>query len=64
MQTARQVGGALGVAMLVAIVHGTPGASGALTQFRHAWWADTAMVAVAFTLAFLVRPGASAGARP
>jgi EmrB/QacA subfamily drug resistance transporter len=32
----RQVGGALGIAALVAIL-GTPGATGALTAFRHGW---------------------------
>jgi EmrB/QacA subfamily drug resistance transporter len=42
-QTARQVGGALGVAILVVII-GTPTtASTALTNFRHLWWYAAAM---------------------
>jgi len=42
-QTARQVGGALGVAVLVVIL-GTPSsAARALTSFHHLWWFAAAM---------------------
>jgi EmrB/QacA subfamily drug resistance transporter len=45
-QTARQVGGALGVALLVVII-GTPHSTfAALTNFRHLWWYAAAMAAL------------------
>ena len=45
-QTARQIGGALGVAILV-VVLGTPtSASAALRNFRHLWWYVASMAAL------------------
>ncbi|HEY5266134.1 MAG TPA: DHA2 family efflux MFS transporter permease subunit [Acidimicrobiales bacterium] len=46
-QTARQVGGALGVAILVVIL-GTPSSAvAALRNFQHLWWFIAAMAAIA-----------------
>jgi EmrB/QacA subfamily drug resistance transporter len=42
-QTARQVGGALGVATLVVILGNPSGAAQALVNFRHLWWFSAGM---------------------
>ena len=58
-QTARQVGGALGVALLVVIL-GTPHtAVAALDNFRHLWWYAAAMAVLSGLACTLLR---SAGA--
>jgi EmrB/QacA subfamily drug resistance transporter len=63
-QTARQVGGAFGVALLVVIL-GTPdGPEGALTSFHHLWWYCAATAALAGVLCSLLRPGRSVGLAP
>jgi len=55
-QTARQIGGALGVAILVVIL-GTPtSASQALRNFHHLWWYVAAMAALAGLVAALLNP--------
>jgi EmrB/QacA subfamily drug resistance transporter len=56
-QTARQIGGALGVAILVVIL-GTPSSLGAaLENFRHLWFFAAATAAIAGVIcAFLGRP--------
>jgi len=46
-QTARQVGGALGVAMLVVIVGNPDSAASALSGFEHLWWYAAAMAVAA-----------------
>ncbi|HUI04062.1 MAG TPA: MFS transporter [Acidimicrobiales bacterium] len=56
-QTARQVGGALGVAVLV-VVLGTPHtAQAALDGFRHVWEFATAMALASGAICALLRPG-------
>jgi EmrB/QacA subfamily drug resistance transporter len=58
-QTARQVGGALGVALLV-VVLGTPtGALDALARFHHLWWFAAAMVASSGLVCCLLGPPGS-----
>jgi MFS family permease len=55
-QTARQVGGALGVAILVVIL-GTPRTSAvALAHFHHLWWYAAAMAAASGLTCLLLRP--------
>jgi NTE family protein len=55
-QTARQVGGALGVAILVVIL-GTPtSAAAALRNFHHLWWYVALMAALAGLVATLLSP--------
>ena len=55
-QTARQVGGALGVAILVVIL-GTPtSAAEALRNFHHLWWYVASMSALAGLVATLLSP--------
>ena len=62
-QTARQVGGALGVALLVVLL-GTPvGALSALRSFHHLWWYCAAMAGLAGLLCLLLTPGPSGSAR-
>ena len=57
-QTARQVGGALGVAILV-VVLGTPhSAQAALGHFRHVWEFATAMALTSGAICTLLRQGA------
>jgi len=61
-QTARQVGGAFGVALLVVIL-GTPaGAVAALNSFHHLWWYAAATAALAGLLCTLLAPGRQADA--
>ena len=58
-QTARQVGGALGVALLVVIL-GTPtGALDALAHFHHLWWFAAAMAASSGLVCCLLGPAGS-----
>ncbi len=58
-QTARQVGGALGIAMLVAIL-GTPtGAADALAHFHHLWWFVAAMAVSSGLVSTLFGPPGS-----
>jgi EmrB/QacA subfamily drug resistance transporter len=55
-QTARQIGGALGVAILVVIL-GTPtSAVEALRNFHHLWWFSASMAALAGLTATLLSP--------
>ena len=63
-QTARQIGGAIGVAVLVVIL-GTPHSpAAALTHFRHLWWYAAAMVALSGVAATLLRPAPAAQRQP
>ena len=53
-QTARQIGGALGVAILV-VVLGTPSsATAALHNFQHLWWYVASMAALAGAISILL----------
>lgn len=55
-QTARQVGGALGVAILV-VVLGTPSsAAAALHNYQHLWWYVASMAALAGVISILLGP--------
>ncbi len=55
-QTARQVGGALGVALLVVIL-GTPRTPlAALVDFRHLWWYAAAMAVLSGSACAFLRP--------
>ncbi len=55
-QTARQIGGALGVALLVVIL-GTPhSATVALDHFHHLWWYVAAMAGVSGIVCIALRP--------
>jgi NTE family protein len=60
-QTARQVGGALGVALLVAILGSPTGAASALTHFRHLWVFAAAMAVLSGAVCTLLRPAAVGG---
>jgi len=63
-QTARQVGGALGVALLVVIL-GTPhSALAALGDFRHLWWYAASMAAASGLASSLLRRTDAAVSRP
>lgn len=55
-QTARQVGGALGVAILVAILATTNSPAAALANFRHLWTFSAAMAVLAGAIATFLRP--------
>jgi EmrB/QacA subfamily drug resistance transporter len=55
-QTARQVGGALGVAVLVVIVGGPRSAGAALTAFHHLWWYAAGMAALSGVMSALLPP--------
>lgn len=55
-QTSRQVGGALGVAILVAILGSAASAGVALEHFRHLWAYSAAMALLAGLIAGLLRP--------
>jgi EmrB/QacA subfamily drug resistance transporter len=62
-QTARQVGGAVGVALLVVIL-GTPdSALGALNNFHHLWWFVAVTAASSGAVCCLLRAPAAAPAR-
>ncbi len=55
-QTARQVGGALGVALLVVILGDPHGPAAALDHFRHLWWYAAAMAGLSGAACTLLRP--------
>jgi len=55
-QTARQVGGALGVALLVVILGTTHSPAAALSHFRHLWWYAATMVVLSGIACSLLRP--------
>jgi len=58
-QTARQIGGALGVALLVVIL-GTPtSAVDALANFHHLWWFAATMAALSGAVCLLLGPPGS-----
>jgi len=63
-QTARQVGGAFGVALLVVILGAPTGAATALASFHHLWWYCAGMAALAGLLCALLAPNRRAGAVP
>ncbi|MDE3065616.1 MAG: MFS transporter, partial [Acidobacteriota bacterium] len=63
-QTARQVGGAVGVAVLVAILGAPRDAAVALAGFRHLWLYIAAMTAVTGVVAGFLRRPAPAGSGP
>jgi hypothetical protein len=54
-QTARQVGGAIGIAVLVAILGTTTGPQAALGHFRHLWVFSASMAALSGAAAGLLR---------
>jgi EmrB/QacA subfamily drug resistance transporter len=55
-QTARQIGGALGVAMLVVIIGNPTSASSALRSFEHLWWYAAAMAVLAGIICGALNP--------
>jgi EmrB/QacA subfamily drug resistance transporter len=55
-QTARQVGGAVGVALLVAILADPATPQAALPHFRHLWMFSCAMAAAAGVISLMLRP--------
>jgi EmrB/QacA subfamily drug resistance transporter len=55
-QTARQVGGAFGVALLVVILGSPHSAAASLDHFRHLWWYAAAMAALSGSACCLLRP--------
>ncbi len=61
-QTARQVGGAFGVALLVVILGAPAGAEAALASFHHLWCYCAGTAALAGLLCTLLAPGRPAGA--
>jgi MFS family permease len=63
-QTARQVGGAFGIALLVVIL-GTPhGAVAALDNFRHLWWYAALMAMSSGLACCALRPGRARSPQP
>jgi MFS family permease len=54
-QTARQVGGAIGIAVLVAILGTTTAPQAALGHFRHLWVFSASMAALSGAAASLLR---------
>ena len=63
-QTARQVGGAFGVALLVVILGVPTGAAAALAGFHRLWWYCAGMAALAGGLCTLLAPGRPVGDGP
>ncbi len=61
-QTARQVGGAVGVALLVVILGSPNSPAAALSDFHHLWWYAAGAAATAGLLCALLRPLHLAGA--
>ena len=60
-QTARQVGGALGIALLVVVILGAPhGALGTLSRLRDLWWYAAVIAGSSGVACGLPRPPASA----
>jgi EmrB/QacA subfamily drug resistance transporter len=58
-QTARQVGGALGIALLVVVLGNPSGPTDALVHFHHLWWFAAGMVATAGSACWLLGPRGS-----
>ena len=56
-QTARQVGGAIGVAILVAIVGDASSPHEALGHFQHLWFYGATMALISGSIGSLLRPG-------
>ena len=63
-QTSRQVGGALGVAVLVAILAKRAAPALTLEHFRHLWTYSAVMAVLAGGIAALLRPSCRRGAEP
>jgi len=63
-QTARQVGGAFGVALLVVILGAPTGAVAALDSFHHLWWYCAGTAALAGSLCTLLAAGRRGAAAP
>jgi EmrB/QacA subfamily drug resistance transporter len=61
-QTARQVGGAVGVAILVVILGPAASGSAALGDFRHLWWYASGMAIASGAVCMLLRRPASVAA--
>jgi EmrB/QacA subfamily drug resistance transporter len=59
-QTARQVGGALGVALLVVILGAPRNTSAALENFHHLWWYAATMATLSGVVCLLLRPNPTA----
>lgn len=55
-QTARQVGGAIGIAILVVILGAPTNEAAALDEFHHLWWYSALMAACAGLVCALLRP--------
>jgi EmrB/QacA subfamily drug resistance transporter len=62
-QTARQVGGAFGVALLVVILGAPHTATAALDNFRHLWWYAASMALLSGLACTLLRPARHAALR-
>jgi EmrB/QacA subfamily drug resistance transporter len=62
-QTARQVGGAFGVALLVVILGAPHSALVALDNFRHLWWYAASMAALSGLACCALRPGHAPSSR-
>jgi hypothetical protein len=56
-QTARQIGGAFGVAVLVVILGDPTSPGSALTGFHYLWWYGVATALAAGTVCLFVGPG-------
>ena len=63
-QTARQVGGAFGVALLVVILGAPTGAVAALDSFHHLWWYCAGTAALAGSLCSLLAAGRRGAVAP
>ena len=63
-QTARQIGGALGVALLVVILGDPHTSAVALANFHHLWWYAAALAALAGGVSGLLRPSGVEKTRP
>jgi EmrB/QacA subfamily drug resistance transporter len=55
-QTARQIGGAFGVALLVVLLGNAHNPASALDHFRHLWWYAAGMAALSGSACCLLRP--------
>jgi NTE family protein len=63
-QTARQVGGALGVAVLVVVLGAPTTPAAALDAFHHLWWFAAMMAVSSGTVCLLLRPSRAAAPGP